>query len=256
MQPSITEMTFSTADQCSAVFQHLQLLLPLLLQLPACEEPAVICFLSPDNCHWNVSLQTAVTVIAASLACECSKETRQSDAWMAAAPLQGALPWCGKLRQAGDLKERTVFHALQSQGSPTDSSLDREEFGAVSLLLEQLGRISDPSLQLLIALGEYLVSATVQKVTRPPLYLWPTAMSCWWAEGCAGGWETGTHFLLLLPVPSLPPLSSSLGLRSESLKAISTEELHCLFKASVEIAALMPELVSPHKRVCMAQIMC
>lgn len=47
---------------------------PPLLQLPACEESAAICLLSPDNCHWNVSLQTAVTFIAASLAPNAAKK--------------------------------------------------------------------------------------------------------------------------------------------------------------------------------------
>lgn len=249
MQSSVTEMTFPTADQCSAVFQHLQLLCACAAAAP---------------CMWGVSCHMLVVSWQLSLKCQftnscyfhcCkfgSKETRQSDAWMAAASQHCRL-LCLCERNWGRLepcKEGTVFHALPSQGSPTGSSLDREEFGAVSLLLEQLSRISDPSLQLLTAPGEYLVSATVQKGTRPPFYLWPPAMGCWWAQGCAGGWETGTHLLLLLPVPSLPPPLCLLGLRSESLKY---PQGNCSVSSRL---LFMPELVSPHKRVCIAQVMC
>lgn len=169
MQPSVTEMTFPTAGQCSAAFQHLQ-----LLRASAAAAPCM----SGGSCHmllvsWQLPLKCQ---LANSCYCHCCKlglwvQQGQQAEWClnGSCPwaLQAALPRLGNWGRLEHLKQGMVFHALQSQGSHTGSSLDRGESGAVSLLLKQLGRISDPSLQLLTAPAESLVSATVLKWLDP-----------------------------------------------------------------------------------------
>lgn len=71
---ALAEMLPNTAP-CSAASQ-----LPAhpLLQLAACDMPATICCVSTYDCHLNVSLQTAVTVVATALPHPCSKESKKA----------------------------------------------------------------------------------------------------------------------------------------------------------------------------------
>ena len=109
--------------------------MPPLLQLSACAKSATICLLSTDNCHLNVSLQTAVTSIAASLTRKCGKETNQNDTKWLLALLGGAV---GSRSDADctssavlnggrpeHCKEGTVFSVLQPQGFPTSAASGR-----------------------------------------------------------------------------------------------------------------------------------
>lgn len=100
-QLQINAVLASSSCRCSA---------PPLLQLSASEKSATICLLSTDNCHWNVRLQTAVTFIAASLTCECSKETNRSDSKWLLALLGNAVKQqeLGRLHFLGGVKLRNT----------------------------------------------------------------------------------------------------------------------------------------------------
>lgn len=185
--------------------------MPLLLQLSASEKSATICLLSTDNCHWNVRLQTAVTFIAASLTCKCSKETNRSDSKWLLALLGNAV----KQQEPGRLRRST------SRGLPLLSSL--KDFLPVLLLagksLEKFlwSTSSWVEFQIQTFGFEQLLmsswcSATIQINTGLKLSLSLTNTN--WLlmnRRVHRGWEGGTHLLRLLP--DYP--NSSLGFKSK-----------------------------------------